>query len=109
MAGKIYIIKKDDELVPMDEKKHARELDFQKLIKKYPDLIPGDQIDSENPRRWLYIGEEVHFPTLGGGDLRLDLLFLDQDGIPTLVELKRSENNELNRDVASQILEYEAN
>ena len=113
MAGKIYMIKrndkKDDDLVPIEEKKHARELDFQKLIKKYPDLIPGDQIDSEDPRKWLFIGEEVHFPTLGGGDLRLDLLFLDQDGIPTLVELKRSENNELNRDVASQILEYAAN
>ena len=57
----------------------------------------------------MFIGEEVHFPTLGGGDLRLDLLFLDQDGIPTLVELKRSENSELNRDVAAQIMEYGAN
>jgi hypothetical protein len=109
MAGKIYMIKDDDELIEINEKKHARELDFQELIKKYPDLIPGDQIDSENPRRWLFVGEEVHFPTLGGGDIRLDLLFIDQDGIPTLVEMKKSDNNELKRDVASQILEYGAN
>ena len=109
MGGYIYMIKKDDELIPIEEEKHARELDFQKLIKKYPDLIPGDQIDSEDPRRWLYIGEEVHFPTLGGGDLRLDLLFLDQDGIPTLVELKRGENKEIKREVVSQIMEYGAN
>jgi len=103
------MINKNDKLVAMKEKKHSKELDFQNLIKKHPDLIPGDQIDSENHRRWLFIGEEVHFPTLGGGDLRLDLLFLDQDGIPTLVELKRSKNIELNRDVAAQIMEYGAN
>ena len=92
MAGKIYLINNDDELVEINEKKHARELDFQDIIKTHPDLIPGDQIDSENPRRWLFVGEEVHFPTLGGGDIRLDLLFLDQDGIPTLVEMKKSDN-----------------
>lgn len=109
MSGKIYLIKEDKELVEINEKKHEKELDFQELIKKYPDLIPGDQIDNVNPRRWLFVGDEVHFPTLGGGDLRLDLLFIDQDGIPTLVEMKRGDNNELKRDVASQILEYGAN
>lgn len=109
MSGKIYLIKEDKELVEINEKKHKKELDFQELIKKYPDLIPGDQIDNVNPRRWLFVGEEVHFPTLGGGDLRLDLLFIDQDGIPTLVEMKKGDNNELKRDVASQILEYGAN
>ena len=109
MVGKIYMIKEDGDLLPMNEKKHARELDFQKLIKKYPDLIPGDQIDSENPRRWLFVGEEVYFPTLEGGGLKLDLLFFNQDGIPTLVELKKSDNNELNKRVVAQILEYGAN
>jgi vacuolar-type H+-ATPase subunit F/Vma7 len=76
---------------------------------KYPDLIPGDQIDSENPRRWFFVGEEVHFPIVGGRTIRLDLLFLDQDGIPTLIELKRSEDDRLKSEVATQIMEYGAN
>ena len=47
MAGKIYMIKDDDELVAMDENKYKQEIDFQDLLENYPDLIPGDQIDSE--------------------------------------------------------------
>ena len=103
------MIKSNEVLVPMDEKKHDKEIIFQNLIKKYPDLIPGDQINSENPRRWLFVGEEVYFPTLEGGGLKLDLLFLDQNGIPTLVELKKANNPDLKKDVVAQILEYGAN
>ncbi len=103
------MIKGDDELIAMNEKKHASELNFQKLIMKYPDLIPGDQIDSEKPRRWLFVGEEVHFPVVGGRTIRLDLLFMDQDGVPTLIELKRSEDDRLKSEVATQIMEYGAN
>ena len=32
MAGKIYMIKDDDELVAMDEKKYKQEIDFQDLL-----------------------------------------------------------------------------
>lgn len=109
MAGKIYMIKENNEFVEMEEKGHAREIDFQMLIKKYPDLIPGDQIDSGNPRKWLLVGSEVNFPIIGGGNIYLDHLFLDQDGIPTLVEIKRREDGRLNREVTSQIIEYGAN
>lgn len=109
MHGKIYMIKDDDELVEMPEKKYTAEFDFQNLIGEYPDLIPGDQIDSENPRRWLHVGKEVSFPLVGGVNIYLDHLFLDQDGIPTLVEIKRSEDNRLNREVTAQVIEYGVN
>ena len=39
----------------------------------------------------------------------LDHLFLDQDEIPTLVELKRSTNTRLRREVVGQMLDYAAN
>lgn len=109
MSGKIYMINENNEFVEMEEKKHARELDFQKLIEEYPDLIPGDQIDSGNPRKWLHVGSEVNFPIVGSGNIYLDHLFLDQDGIPTLVEIKRSEDDRLKREVTAQIIEYGAN
>ncbi|EKF85267.1 hypothetical protein [Methanobacterium formicicum] len=109
MSGKIFMIKENNEFVEMEEKKHARELDFQKLIEEYPDLIPGDQIDSANPRKWLHVGSEVNFPIVGSGNIYLDHLFLDQDGIPTLVEIKRSEDDRLKREVTAQIIEYGAN
>ena len=39
----------------------------------------------------------------------LDHLFLDQEGIPTLVEVKRSSNRELQRQVVGQMFDYAAN
>ena len=111
MSGKIFMIKDDEKLVAMDEKKYRRELDFQNLLEDYPDLIPGDQIDSENPRRWLLVKRELGIPfeEEGAKSLSLDHFFLDQDGIPTLVEVKRSSDTRLRREVVAQMLDYAAN
>ena len=111
MSGKIFMIKDDDELVAMAEKKYKQEIDFQDLLEEYPDLIPGDQIDSENPRRWLLVKRELGIPfeLQGARSLSLDHFFLDQDGIPTLVEVKRSSDTRLRREVVAQMLDYAAN
>lgn len=100
MNGKIFKIRDDNELVAIHEEKHKNEYDFQTLIARYPDLIPGDQIDGENPRQWLFIGREID---------NMDLFFLDQDGIPTIVEVKQGINNEVYREVVAQILDYGSN
>lgn len=39
----------------------------------------------------------------------LDHLFIDQDGIPTLVEVKRSSDTRIRREVIGQILDYASN
>jgi hypothetical protein len=47
---------------------------------------------------------------MGGGNLwSLDHLFLDQDGIPTFVECKRSQDTRSRREVVAQMLDYAAN
>jgi len=111
LTGKIYMIKDDDELVAMNETKYKREIDFQDLLEKYPDLIPGDQINSENPRQWLLVEREMGLPfeEEGARQLSLDHFFVDQDGIPTLVEVKRSSDTRLRREVIGQMLDYAAN
>ena len=55
MAGGIFLIKNDDELVKMDEKAYDSEAVLQELLAKYPDLLAGDQINKDDPRRWLLI------------------------------------------------------
>jgi len=35
------------------------ELELQNLLEKNLDLIPGDQVDPENPRRWLLVKREM--------------------------------------------------
>jgi hypothetical protein len=63
------------------------------------------------PRRWLLISREAGIPDSEGGRARwsLDHLFIDQDSIPTLVEVKRSSDTRLRREVVGQMLDYAAN
>lgn len=45
----------------------------------------------------------------GSGRWSLDHLFIDQDGVPTLVEVKRSTDTRIRREVVGQMLDYAAN
>ena len=98
-------------LVEMREQKYDNEGILQKLLADYPNLLAGDLIDQDAPRRWLLIRREVAVPS--GEDNRslmsLDHLFLDQDAIPTLVEVKRSSDMRIRREVVGQMLDYAAN
>ena len=61
---------------------------LQALLAKFPDLLAGDQLAGDVPRRWLLIGREAALPAEedGGDRWSVDHLFLDQDAVPTLVE-----------------------
>jgi hypothetical protein len=108
MVGGIYLIKDEDVLVEMTEQQYDSEDILQGLLDKYPLLLAGDQIDSEVPRQWLPIAREKGVPDSQDGPQRwfLDHLFLDQDGIPTLVEVKRSTDTRIRREVVGQMLDY---
>ena len=77
----------------------------------YPSLLAGDQIDPIQPRRWLLIAREAGVPGEqgGGGRWAVDHLFLDKDAAPTLVEVKRSSDTRIRREVVGQMLDYAAN
>ena len=111
MSGGIYLLQKDGKLVEMREQEYINEDLLQKLLADYPNLLAGDLIDHDVPRRWLLIRREVAVPS--GEDNRslmsLDHLFLDQDAIPTLVEVKRSSDMRIRREVVGQMLDYAAN
>ncbi|MCL5959626.1 MAG: hypothetical protein M1358_09980 [Chloroflexi bacterium] len=111
MNGGIFLIKGDDQLVEMKEQTYDSEDVLQTLLAKYPNLLAGDQMDSSAPRRWLLISREAALPSEEGGAGRwaIDHLFLDQDAIPTLVEVKRSSDRRIRREVVGQMLDYAAN
>jgi len=108
MSGKIYLLQDDGELQSMSERSYVTEERLQVLLRDYPDLLAGDQIDEDEPRRWLLISREVGVPFEEEGRewMSLDHLFLDQDGIPTLVEVKRSDDTRIRREVVGQMLDY---
>lgn len=111
MGSKIFLLKDGDELQEMVETPYDSEDLLQQLLKNHPALLAGDQIDPTEPRRWLLITREMGVPDSddGTGRWALDHLFIDQDGIPTLVEVKRSCDTRTRREVVAQMLDYAAN
>lgn len=111
MSNGIFFIDKDENLVEMLEKSYDSEDLLQRLLAKYPNLISGEQIDKANPRRWLLVSREVQLPDSGDGPGRwaVDHLFLDQDAIPTIIEVKRSSDTRIRRELVGQMLDYAAN
>lgn len=95
----------------MQPAEFANEDDFQRLLSKFPELLVGDQIDPKDPRRWVLVKREALVSTgqFGASQWSIDHLFLDQDGIPTLVEIKRQSNSEIRRKVIGQMFDYAAN
>lgn len=111
MPGVIFLVKDNNELVELHEEPYEIEDHLQGLIAQYPALLSGEQANTSAPRRWLLIGREVGVPDNESESNRwaLDHLFIDQDGIPTLVEVKRSEDTRIRREVVGQMLDYAAN
>jgi hypothetical protein len=69
MTGKIYLLQDNGSLQAMSERSYVTEEHLQLLLKDYPDLLAGDQMDEQNPRRWLLVSREVGVPIEeGGGD-----------------------------------------
>ena len=114
MAKKAFLV--DDSggggpLRPMVEQAYESEDVLQGLLAQYPDLLAGDEMDPDNPRRWLLVSREMGVPddADSAGRWSLDHLFLDQDGILTLVEVKRATDTRARREVVAQMLDYAAN
>ncbi len=110
MPEEIYHLNENGHLEPMTEEPFALEDKLQELVAQYPKLLSGEQMDPNNPRRWILIGREQGIADIVGGSDRwaLDHLLIDQDARPTLVEAKRSENSEIRRSIVGQMMDYAA-
>lgn len=109
MAG-VYL-ERDGEYVAMTETKFAAEAELQELLATNSELLAGDEIDSQTPRRFVLIKREAGVPDDTGTSDRwsIDHLFVDQGAIPTLVEVKRAGDTRVRREVVAQMLDYAAN
>jgi len=111
MTGRIFLLDDKGSLEAMPEEPYDSEGLLQGLLVRYPDLLAGDQMNRAAPRRWLLVERETGVLDSEGGGNRwaLDHLFLDQDAIPTLVEVQRGTDGRLRREVVGQMLDYAAN
>ena len=74
---------------------------LQELLVAHPEIIPSEEMDADDPPRFMVIKAEAGV-TLGS----LDILMIDQKGVPTAVEVKLVDNREMRRMVLAQGVEY---
>ena len=110
MAERIYVMNEEGSLEPLTERLFDTEDLLQELIAAHPELLDGEQIRPGDPRRWLLVTREQGIADVPDSANRwsVDHLMIDQDSIPTFVEVKRSSNSEVRRSVVGQMLDYAA-
>jgi len=103
-------LEREGKLIEMTKRRYDAEDVLQSLIATYPDLLAGDD-DLGARTRFVLIEREVPIADSPDafGRWSLDHLFVGQDGVPTLVEVKRSSDTRIRREVVGQMLEYAAN
>ncbi|HZL04320.1 MAG TPA: hypothetical protein VFE45_02675, partial [Coriobacteriia bacterium] len=111
MPSEGVFLVRDGGLIEMQHSPYPAEADLQKLLADYPSLLSGRQVNPTSPREWLLIAREQGVPSVAAGpdQWSADHLFVDQEGIPTIVEVKRSSNTSIRREVVGQMLDYAAN
>ena len=110
MAERIYTRDEHEKLEPLKDKPFCSEDALQALIAEYPELLDGTQVRADDPRRWILITREkgIAEKSDAGERWAVDHLLIDQDAVPTLVEVKRRSNPDLQRNVVGQLLVYAA-
>lgn len=108
MTDPVYLVSEDDTLVPMRETPYEYEAELQGLLANHPELLLST---AEDAPELLLVKQEVGVPgdENEGDNFSLDHLFLDREGVPTLVEVKRSTDTRIRREVIGQMLDYAAN
>ena len=107
----IFLLKDSGDLERVPLQQYDSEDLLQSLIEKHPELLAGDQINPDEPVRWILVKREMGIPDgeQQGDRWAVDHLLLDQNSIPTFVETKRSSDTRIRREIIGQMLDYAAN
>jgi hypothetical protein len=103
----IYL-KHGDTYVSMLETPYDSEAVLQKLIAQHPEVLVDETV-GQGPLLLVHQEAAVSDQQDAGGRWSLDHLYVDSHGVPTLVEVKRSSDTRVRREVVAQMLDYAAN
>ena len=111
MTDSVFILGDDGVLTSVSSAPYDAEAELQELLAGHVDLLPGALMDRDNPRRWQLVRREAGIPNQEGGGAwwSVDHLLVDQDAVPTFVEVKRASDTRARREVVAQMLDYAAN
>jgi hypothetical protein len=103
--GNVFTIDASGALKELIPSSCEKESILESLIAEYPRILGTDTGSLDDDLRWMLIDRQFRLP---GTRLLIDLLFVDQNGIPTIVEVKLAANPEIRRDVVGQVFQYGA-
>ncbi len=93
-------LRQGDKLIPMREQAYQAEAVLERLLAESPALLAGD--DDSGAQRWLLVSR-------GADQAGPDYVFLDDEGVPTLVEVTRSADPHASRELVGQMIDFAAN
>ena len=93
-------LRQGDKLIAMREQVLQAESVLEQLLAESPALLSGDE--EGDGRRWILVSR-------GGDQAGADYVFLDEQGVPTLVEVTRSADPNASRELVGQMVDYAAN
>jgi hypothetical protein len=101
----------DGDLALLSQRPYDSESVLQRALADYPRVLAGLTTAGDNDQGLLLVRQEVGIPTAqgGGNTFAIDHVFLDSEGVPILVEVKRSTDTRIRREVIGQMLDYVAN
>lgn len=84
---------------------------LQRALADFPEVLAGSATSGDQQGRLILIRREKGIPTTetGSATFSLDHLFVDAYGVPVIVEVKRSSDTRIRREVVGQMLDYAAN
>lgn len=111
MSTNAHVVDGNRVVATLPHQSFAKEAHLQELIAQAPALLAGEQMYPGSDLRFMLVKREIGIQSADGRATRwsLDHLFVDQNGRPTLVEVKRSSDERIRREVVGQLLEYAAN
>jgi hypothetical protein len=111
MANEGIFLIRNDELTLLSEQPYESEDLLQEALARFPAVLAGGATSGETSGRLLLIRREMGVPSSdsSAGVWSADHLFLDDQGVPVIVEVKRSSDTRIRREVVGQMLDYAAN
>lgn len=99
------------ELVVLRQEQYETEAILQEALANFPDVLAGGTTVDGDRSKLLLVRREMGVPKAEDAPATwsIDHLFLDRHGVPVLVEVKRSTDTRIRREVVGQMLDYAAN
>jgi hypothetical protein len=112
MASKAFVLDSQRGLRPLERSEFLAEQQLDSYIERYPELLAGALSSDEESLRLILVETQAGIDDAANnasGRWAADAIFLDQDGVLTIVEDKLAKNAEIRRKIVGQMIEYAAN